>query len=272
MDRRGSSSIHRISENAVAKFSHDPSPSPKVCSEILGYQLVASQTSIPVPQLFHVHSPCCFSMEYVSGQSLEDLWPTYSFFQRVNVVIRIRSYVHQLRKIRCPRSAIPGCLGTSTEGPKGVLSPMFCPRKHFGPSFASYSALAAWFNDRNQRALSSPDPTSSGHCVHVPIPLDAPFDDSEPLVFCHQDLQLRNFIVGDDGNLWLVDFKKCGFYPPWFEFVAMRMHAKFHGAVEDHDRLQKARNRWRANIPFMCGWYVEQDWWYQRMRTALSFE
>lgn len=42
------------------------------------------------------------------------------------------------------------------------------------------------------------------------VPKDYPsrkqkFDDSEPLVFTHQDLNLRNIIMGDDGRLWIVD-------------------------------------------------------------------
>jgi len=52
------------------------------------------------------------------------------------------------------------------------------------------------------------------------------FDDSQPLVLAHQDLNPRNFIVGDDSHMWLVDWAWAGFYLPWFEFVAMRRQAE----------------------------------------------
>lgn len=32
------------------------------------------------------------------------------------------------------------------------------------------------------------------------------------LVLCHQDLNMRNIIVGDDGRLWQVDWTWAGFY------------------------------------------------------------
>ncbi|KAK0443337.1 uncharacterized protein EV420DRAFT_1649273 [Desarmillaria tabescens] len=41
------------------------------------------------------------------------------------------------------------------------------------------------------------------------------------LVFSHVDLAMRNLVVGDDGQLWLIDFGEARFYPPWFEFVNM---------------------------------------------------
>ena len=61
------------------------------------------------------------------------------------------------------------------------------------------------------------------------------FDDSAPLVLTHQDLNMRNLIVGDDGRLWVIDWAWSGFYPRWFEFVAMGRQA------ENEERLIKKR-------------------------------
>jgi thiamine kinase-like enzyme len=43
------------------------------------------------------------------------------------------------------------------------------------------------------------------------LPRDDPsrndlFDYFEPLVLTHQDLNVRNVIVGEDGRLWIVDW------------------------------------------------------------------
>lgn len=42
------------------------------------------------------------------------------------------------------------------------------------------------------------------------------------LVFTHQDLAPRNMMIGTDGNLWLLDWERAGFYPRYFEPVSMQ--------------------------------------------------
>jgi thiamine kinase-like enzyme len=87
------------------------------------------------------------------------------------------------------------------------------------------------------------------------------FDNSQPLVFCNQYLNPDNFIVGDDGRLWLADWPFAGFYPPWFEFATMRIQAKY----------DKQYLRWDAMIPFVCGWYFEQERWLKCIVMPLSW-
>ncbi|KAL4245370.1 hypothetical protein ABKN59_009481 [Abortiporus biennis] len=48
-----------------------------------------------------------------------------------------------------------------------------------------------------------------------------PFDESYPLVFTHNDISMRNVILGDDGKVYLVDWAFSGFYPAWMEYAAM---------------------------------------------------
>lgn len=38
-------------------------------------------------------------------------------------------------------------------------------------------------------------------------------DDKEPLAFTHMDLHMDNVIVGDDGQLWIIYWGKCGWFP-----------------------------------------------------------
>lgn len=51
-------------------------------------------------------------------------------------------------------------------------------------------------------------------------------NDSQPMVLTHNDLIMRNVIVGRDGKLWLVDWEWTGFYPPYFEQIAMMSTAE----------------------------------------------
>ena len=48
-----------------------------------------------------------------------------------------------------------------------------------------------------------------------------PFPTPSRFVFTHLNLNPRNIILGDDGQVWLVDFGLSGFYPEWFEYTAM---------------------------------------------------
>lgn len=70
--------------------------------------------------------------------------------------------------------------------------------------FGTYADLTHFFNDRLARTLKWEGKLSPRDSL---TPLDGltTFDNSQILVLTHQDLNPRNFIVGDDGHLWLVD-------------------------------------------------------------------
>lgn len=92
------------------------------------------------------------------------------------------------------------------------------------------------------------------------------FDDSAPLVFNHQDLNMRNMIVGDDGRLWLIDFGLTGWYPRWFEYVAMKKLAK------NEERVVKRKEPlWDTLIPFICNPYYQQERWLKWMGQTLDY-
>lgn len=107
----------------------------------------------------------------------------------------LRGYRSQLRKLRRltpgPVDGSP-CVGTlfteNTTGP-----------------FSTYSEMTAWFNhklDVSQRFNKAPP--------------DAPrFDNSWPLVFTHNDLNMRNVLLAPDGKLYMIDWAWSGFYPEY---------------------------------------------------------
>ena len=199
-------------------------------------------------------------MEHIPGQQLSVVWPTLSWFGRVRIAFTMHSYIRQLRKIRHPRSTVPGPLGGPDEGGEICQSPLFGQVVETRGPFARYADLTHFFNERLTLSLKS---------EHKPVSsLDSltTFDDSQPLVLTHQDLNPRNFIVGDDGHLWLVDWAWAGFYPPWFEFVATRKQAK------NEERVTGGKNpEWDAMIPFVCGWFFGQEKWRNRMARSLDW-
>ena len=165
----------------------------------------------------------------------------------------IHSYVQQLRRIKHPRSSVPGPLAGPGEGGRICQFPLFglVIDTRRGP-FETYTDLTNFFNRRlalSRRYRSNfPDNFST-------------FDNSQSLVFCHQNLNSNNFIVGDDGQLWLVDWPYAGLYPPCFEFVAMRIFADY----------EEKCPHWNILVPFVCGWYFKQERWLDRIALSLSW-
>ncbi|KAI0311357.1 kinase-like domain-containing protein, partial [Amylostereum chailletii] len=212
--------------------------------------------SIPVPRVRRIivdgkYRTATTAMEYIPGRQLSSVWPTLSYFQRLRVAYRLRSYVRQLRAIRHPRSTVPGPVGQANDPARICQSPLFGQVIDVRGPFPTYRDLSAFFNDRLARTLKSKYAT--------PGLRFGPFDDSQPLVLTHHDLNPRNVIVGDDGRLWLIDWGWSGFYPPWWEFVAMRRQAENEELV-----MERKETFWDAIVPLVCGPYFKQEFWLDR--------
>ncbi|KAJ3783805.1 hypothetical protein GGU10DRAFT_242613, partial [Lentinula aff. detonsa] len=83
----------------------------------------------------------------------------------------------------------------------------------------------------------------------------AQFDDIEPLVLHpHFDIHMENVILGDDGQLWLIDWEEAGWYPRWFESASMRKYAKM------------AKTPWASWVSFIAG-ICEQTGQYPFIRA-----
>ncbi|KZT73660.1 hypothetical protein DAEQUDRAFT_721733 [Daedalea quercina L-15889] len=88
--------------------------------------------------------------------------------------------------------------------------------------------LSSWFDDAQHVVIRNPKKPvrlKSQSSFLRSVTLQAIMGTS-PLVPCHQDLNMRNIIVGDDGRLWLVGWAWSRFYPPWFEYLAMKEQAE----------------------------------------------
>lgn len=107
----GTHNIGRVTEHTVMKATQDVEEETDDPSEALVLQLVAQQTSIPVPQvrrLVKSKYSTYIAMEHISGQQLSVIWPTLSWFGRLRIAFTMHSYIRQLRTIRHSRSTIPG--------------------------------------------------------------------------------------------------------------------------------------------------------------------
>ncbi|EDR10784.1 uncharacterized protein LACBIDRAFT_293285 [Laccaria bicolor S238N-H82] len=211
------SGVVKLTPGTVAKASQDLDEDAADASEANVLDLLFAETTIPVPRIRRVVKrqwDFLMIMDYIPGPTLAHVWPTLSTWQKIHVAFTLRRYVRQLRCLKASATTPPGPL--SAQGTRICESPIFGQvQSHRGP-FASYSELSAFFNKRQQMAMNAEK-----------LPRDDPsrddlFDNSEPLVLTHQDLNLRNIIVGEDGRLWIIDWAWAGYYPPWFEYVAMK--------------------------------------------------
>ncbi|KAI0078469.1 kinase-like protein [Panus rudis PR-1116 ss-1] len=253
--------VVKLTSGTVAKPSQDMGEDVPDPSEAAALDRIFSETTIPVPRVRRVVRCDWYFwivMDYIDGPTLAQVWPTLPKWRKCLVAFTLRRYVRQLRRLQAPPGAPPGPLSATPQGPARICeSPVFGEiQSHRGP-FASYAELSAFFNDRHRRALDEQG-----------VPQDDParkdlFDDSEPLVLTHHDLNLRNIIVGEGGRLWLVDWAWAGYYPPWFEYVATERQSEDVCVCGTDDRF------WKVLIPFICGPYFRQERWLSRMARAL---
>ena len=75
----------------------------------------------------------------------------------------------------------------------------------------------------------------------------------------HQDLVMRNIILGKDGKIWLVDWGMSGFYPPWFEHVTM---------VYATERCTTSVS-WNLLTPFITDPFFKHMKWMDQIGFAL---
>ena len=175
--------VVKLTARTVAKPSQDLDEDAADASEANALDLLFAQTTIPVPRVRRVVKrqwDFLIVMDYIPGPTLAHVWPTLLTWRKIRVAFTLRRYVRQLRHLKASATTPPGPL--SAQGARICESPIFGQvQSHRGP-FASYSELSAFFNERHHAAMDANK-----------LPRDDPsrkdlFDNSEPLVLTHQDL------------------------------------------------------------------------------------
>ncbi|PIL33063.1 hypothetical protein GSI_04512 [Ganoderma sinense ZZ0214-1] len=212
--------VWRIAPDAVAKLSVGP-------SEAYTMQFVRNNTSIPVPTVRRVlprpadrrgtEDRYWIVMDYIEGNTLFDVWETFSEERRREIIDALARYVRELQAVRPPHPSIPGPLH-----PKGT--PVKCSGSFFtyddaGP-FRSYQEMASWFDRQRSRIRIY------NHHVFGGLMACPKFDASYPLVLCHMDIHPRNVLIDEAGTIWLLDWGYAGMYPVWFEYASIAVSVK----------------------------------------------
>ncbi|KDQ18694.1 hypothetical protein BOTBODRAFT_29070 [Botryobasidium botryosum FD-172 SS1] len=214
-------------------------------SEALVMELVWSHTTIPTPHIRRKidddDDESLILMEYIEGRQLSECWPSLPFWSKLRIVFTLRRYICQLRRIRTPYSSIPGPPGKT---PQDCTGPVYLGFRPIGP-FPDYASLSRFFNKLANRAKP---------------PINQPFDDSRPLVLTHNDLSMRNVIIGVDGTVWIIDWGWAGFYPEWFGYISSKFAAE----------NDKAPESWWRFIPFIADPFFVQEEWMHSIGYSVS--
>ncbi|KAK0191906.1 hypothetical protein F5146DRAFT_954181 [Armillaria mellea] len=193
--------------------------------EALAMEIVRKETTIPVASCYRsIDSvfPRYLAMALIEGQTVAFVWDKLGLWMRFRIVVSLWHYVYQLRSISRRNPYLCRFPGPFADAGPGMCTGSLFNDSGAGP-FRSYAHMAAWYRNRllvmqkfrpNFVAFKTIDPF---------------FDDTRPLVFTHQDLHMRNLILGNDGQLWVIDWNDAGFYPEWFEGANMREVYRLHG-------------------------------------------
>lgn len=223
-------------------------------------KLVRKQARIAVPRMrrtirhHHPEGNSLIVMDLVpNAQRLWVAWPSLSVWEKLRVVLTMRLYLRQLRRVRYSSSNdIPGPLGP-TPLPRNGLQFGYDSE---GP-FPTISALETYFRKEYD---ATEDRASRGR---APSPNCKPLDASTfaSLIFSHNDLNMRNLLLDEHRVLWVVDWGFSGFYPPWFEYLEMR-----YAAQKDHDP-----ESWQKCIQYMTEPAFEVEEWEWMKRICHDF-
>ncbi|KAF8573844.1 hypothetical protein K439DRAFT_1554005, partial [Ramaria rubella] len=100
-----------------------------------------------------------------------------------------------------------------------------------GP-FTSSAQLSEWLN-RNVEISVMMDRWSMGKNR---------FKNEDYFVFTHQDISMRNFILGNDSRIWMIDWELSGFYPRYFEYSSTTFN-------------NSGSRMWDNIVPLLSGYY-----------------
>ncbi|KAF5331021.1 hypothetical protein D9619_005729 [Psilocybe cf. subviscida] len=207
--------VSQIGIDAVAKRAFRPYSEHR--NQLVATNLVHSTTSIPVPLCDRVinrgSSGTVMIQQYIPGVTVHKLWPVLSWWTRLRIVLTLRFYILELRSIasRFGDPVFPGPVSDDNQ-PQFCTGRLFAKDDRSGP-FKSYREMARWYQNRLLLMQKFRDAS----------PDIAPFDSSAPLAFTHMDIHPLNLIMGNDGQLWMVDWQDAGWYPQWFEGASMHL-------------------------------------------------
>jgi thiamine kinase-like enzyme len=177
--------------------------------EAMNMEYVRQHTTILVPRVFlyfTLSDIVYIVMEYIQGVMLEDCLRLKSHEEVQRIATTIQTYIQELRSLR-----------------QDTIGPLDNTSKCIGPCFSyygkeiiqckQYTQFIDWLNSKIDIYMKLYNTSITDR-----------FTTSPPIVFTHQDLNLRNMILTPNNTLYIIDWAYSGFYPTYFEYFALAQY------------------------------------------------
>lgn len=205
----------RVGQFYVVKWGSGVEP-------VEGYnmQFVREYTDVVVPRLFAIYeretSPrtknTYIIMEYIHGESLEQLWPELAGHQKEDIAAQVRRIIDSLRQL--PHPGYFGGVGNS-KLPDGMFWTEESSPSINGP-FATEDELIEGIVSKYIQECGDRMMHKAEYYRRV---LPKTLRGNEKPVFTHNDLQRKNILVLSDGTIALIDWAEAGWYPSYWEYA-----------------------------------------------------
>jgi serine/threonine protein kinase len=181
-------------------------------------------TSIPLPTVYAILTNKTANrdiiiMEYIPHPSLEKTWPTLEVAEKEDTAKQLAAYLTEVRALPHPGFFgrwVPHEFGNLDKEPLGDLLFQSDEEEHegcLGGPFDTVQQFAKGLEDALN--LNPIEPARREFFARL-IPTHL-LTESRP-VFTHGDLQLRNIIRKQNGQVVIIDWGLCGWYPVWWEY------------------------------------------------------
>lgn len=189
----------RVSWHRVIKGPCDP-------PEIEAMQYIASQTTIPVPRIYAVHTEklaIYIEMAYIPGDALSTVWDGLSSDDRNTIFADIKKYVSCLRELPPPQQDVVCSASRNPAYDCRIGFQFFGPLTH--DEFHSLTRQHLRMEDVKAGVLG-PE-VAATHTGRYQT------------CFAHADLAPRNIIVRHGRVAAIIDWAFAGWYPEYWEFT-----------------------------------------------------
>ncbi|KNA98428.1 hypothetical protein FOXG_02786 [Fusarium oxysporum f. sp. lycopersici 4287] len=149
-------------------------------------------------------------MDYIKGSTVEKIWQSFDTTTKETVAQQVADVIDKMQSTVLNHMPV-GPIGRAYDA------------KFQGPWFTDYGTgpfdtlaeLEDWCNHK----------IDVGIMVKQLTPETQRFEFKD-IVLTHQDLAMRNLVLGEDMNVWVIDWGCAGVYPRGFEQAALQVQAE----------------------------------------------
>lgn len=192
-------------------------------AEAHALRFVATQTSIPVPKVYHAftyHGKAYILMERIRGVNVAQRWRSLSDQSKSLIFSQLKSMIEELRSVPYPSNGV-----SNLEG--GPLHDFRFPQASFLGPFSTISKFhLALRNDIFLDALErpnsvppSPNAPSLTAISDVKRLITSHESLQRPPAFTHGDLSSFNVLIRRDKVVGIIDWDMAGWLPYYWEYT-----------------------------------------------------